>query len=73
MNGVIIMTVMKEIQNRWKSPVLRTALITLVAFCAKKYVEFEIPNEVIDAIVDAILIIITGVGIVNDPTNKQNI
>ncbi len=67
------MTIVKEMQNRWKSPILRTALITLVAFSVKKYSKFEIPNEVIDALVDMVLITITGVGVVNNPTNKKKI
>ena len=67
------MIMIKEIQNRWKSPVLRMALVTLVAFSVKKYGKLEIPNEVVDAIVDAFLITATGVGVVNDPTNKEKI
>jgi uncharacterized membrane protein len=65
------MVMMKEVQSRWKSPILRTALITLVAFCVKKFMKIEIPNEVVDALVDFVLISISGVGIVNDPTNKE--
>ena len=70
---MVLMIMIKEIQNRWKSPVLRMALVTLVAFSIKKYGKLEIPNEVVDAIVDAFLITVTGVGVVNDPTNKENI
>ena len=67
------MTIVKEMQNRWKSPVLRAALITLVALGVKKYCKFEIPNEIVDALVDTVLIAITGVGVVNNPTNKKKI
>ena len=67
------MTIVKEMQNRWKSPVLRTALITLVAFGVKKYGKFEIPNEVVNALVDTLLITVVGVGVVNNPTNKKKI
>lgn len=67
------MTIVKEMENRWKSPILRTSLITLVAFSVKKYSKFEIPNEVIDALVDMVLITITGVGVVNNPTNRKKI
>ena len=58
-------------QSRLKSPVLWVSIATLVAFVLKTYFEYEIPQ--FDKLVDLILIVASGLGIVNNPVNKEGI
>lgn len=60
-----------ETQKRWKSPVLWASFFALVYFVAKEWIGFEIPGW------DVFVSIVTGgliaLGIINVPTDKNNI
>jgi uncharacterized membrane protein len=55
-------------QNRFKSWALWLAVAALISFVTKTYFGFEIPE--FDKFVDLILVVLTGFGILNNPTNK---
>jgi len=57
-------------QNRFKSPLAWVSLISLITFILKNYYNVEIPN--VDMLVDLILSVLTGFGILNNPTSKDN-
>jgi len=57
-------------QNRFRSWALWLAIAALIAFVAKTYFNYEIPQ--FDKLVDLLLIVLTGFGILNNPTDKQN-
>ena len=56
-------------KERFKSPVLWTALIALVAFIAKTWCKFEI--EGIDEFTELLLAVLIAFGVCNDPTNRE--
>jgi len=58
-------------QKRYKSWALWVSVGALIGFCAKNYFGYEIPQ--IDALVNLILIVLSGFGIVNNPTQKKAI
>ena len=55
-------------QNRLRSWPLWLAMFALIVFCAKMYFHYEIPGA--DQIMNLILPIVVGLGIVNDPTDS---
>jgi len=57
-------------QSRLKSPVLWLAVAALVGFVSKTYFHYEIPQ--FDTLVNMILMVAVGFGIVNNPTDKEN-
>ena len=57
-------------KERFKSPVLWLAIAALVAFIAKDWCGFEIPQ--FDEFVELFLAVLAGFGIVNNPTDKDN-
>jgi len=56
-------------QNRLKSWPLWTSIFALIAFCSKMYFGYTIPG--VDELVNLILPVVAGLGIVNDPTNSK--
>ena len=54
-------------QNRFKSWSLWLSVASLVTFTAKTYFQFEIPEA--DKFVNLILVVLTGFGILNNPTD----
>ncbi len=56
-------------QNRFKSWALWLSVAALIAFVAKTYFGYEIPQ--FDTLVNLILVVLTGFGILNNPTNKE--
>ena len=58
-------------QNRLKSPVLWTAILALFYFVMKNWIGFEIPMW--QEFVDLVMAVAIGLGVVNNPTNKNNI
>lgn len=58
------------IQNRIKSPVLWTSLISALFLILKGLGIYEIDNELLSKITDIVLSILTAFGIINNPTNK---
>lgn len=58
-------------QNRLKSWALWLSVAALVGFIVKTYIGYEIPQY--DTLVNLILVVLSGFGIINDPTNKSNL
>ena len=58
-------------QNRMKSWALWVSVAALIGFIAKTYFGFEIPQ--FDTLVNLVLVVLCGFGIINDPTNKEGI
>lgn len=58
-------------QNRLKSWALWLSVAALVGFIVKTYIGYEIPQY--DTFVNLILVVLSGFGIINDPTNKSNL
>jgi uncharacterized membrane protein len=56
-------------QRRLKSKMLWTAVLSLILFVAKNYFHYEIPEA--NELVEMVLLILTLVGILNNPTNKN--
>ena len=55
-------------QNRLKSPVLWASCGALVTFIAKTYFGYELPE--FDRLMELVLLVAVGLGIVNNPTDK---
>lgn len=62
---------MEEKQNRLKSWALWTSIAALVVFCVKQFAGLEI-GETVDGLLDVLLPVLVGFGIVNNPTDKNN-
>ena len=60
-----------RMQNRLKSPVLWTSIFALFYFVMKNWIGFEIPMW--QEFVDFVMAIVVALGVVNNPTNKDNI
>ena len=60
---------MKEILNRFKSPVAVTAALALAAFVVKEWFGYEIPQW--DQFVTLFLALLAAFGIVNNPTDPH--
>jgi uncharacterized membrane protein len=59
-----------DMQSRFRSWALWLAVAALVGFVAKTYFNYEIPQ--FDTLVNMILVVLAGFGIINNPTDKQN-
>lgn len=57
-------------QSRYKSWALWLSVASLIAFVSKVYFNYEIPQ--FDKLVNLILVVLTGFGILNNPTEKNN-
>ncbi len=62
---------MEEKQNRFKSWALWTSVAALVVFCVKRFVGIDI-GETVDGLLDVLLPVLIGFGIINNPTDKAN-
>jgi uncharacterized membrane protein len=60
-----------NLQSRFKSPVLLISMFTLIVFVLKEYFKIEIPK--VNELLDLIMTVLIGFGIVNNPTDKDNI
>ncbi|HBN82841.1 MAG TPA: holin [Clostridiales bacterium] len=58
-----------EQQSRWRSKVVWVAMLALIYFVLKEWIGFEIPKW--DIFVTLLLGVLTGFGILNNPTNKS--
>lgn len=56
-------------QNRLKSPALWMSIAALVVFCIKEFAGVDIANTV-DGLLNVLLPVLVGFGIVNNPCNK---
>ena len=57
-------------QNRLQSKVLWVSIFALFYFVIKNWFGVEIPQW--DVFVDLLLTVLVGLGIINNPTNKDN-
>ena len=58
-------------QNRFKSWALWTAIAALIVFCVKEFSGLDI-GPTVDGLLDVLLPVLVGFGIVNNPTDKSN-
>ena len=58
------------IQNRFRSWALWLSVATLIGFVVKTYFNYEISK--FDELVNMILIVVSGFGIINNPTSKNS-
>jgi hypothetical protein len=56
-------------QNRFKSWALWLSVAALIAFVSKTYFNYEIPQ--FDTLVNLLLVVLTGFGILNNPKDKK--
>ena len=61
----------EELQNRFKSWALWTALAALIVFCVKQFAGLDI-SETVNGLLDVLLPVLVAFGIVNNPTDKKN-
>lgn len=57
-------------QNRFKSWALWLSVAALIGFIVKTYFNYEIPQ--FDTLVNLVLVVLAGFGIINNPTDSQN-
>lgn len=62
---------MENKQNRFKSWALWTSVAALIVFCVKQFAGLDI-GETVDGLLDVLLPVLVGFGIVNNPTDKAN-
>lgn len=59
-------------QNRMKSWALWLAIAALVVFCVKEFAGFDI-GETVDGLLNVLLPVLVGFGIVNNPTDAAHL
>ena len=60
-----------EKQNRFKSWALWTSVAALVVFCVKEFAGLDI-SETVNGLLNVLLPVLVGFGIINNPTDKEN-
>ncbi len=63
---------MKNIKEKLRSWALWVALAALVVFCAKEFAGIDISGTV-DGLLDVLLPVLVGFGIINNPNNRTGI
>ncbi len=63
---------MKELLKRFRSWALWLSLSALVVFCVKEFCGIDISQRA-DAFMNVLLPVLVAFGIVNNPTDRQNI
>lgn len=58
-------------QNRLKSWALWVSIAALVTFCVKEFTGVDISSTV-DGLLNVLLPVLVGFGIINNPTDKSN-
>ena len=58
-------------QNRFKSWALWTSVAALAVFCAKEFAGVDI-GETVDGLLNVLLPVLVGFGIINNPTDSKN-
>lgn len=58
-------------QNRFKSWALWLSVAALIVFCVKEFAGIDI-SETVDGLMNVLLPVLVGFGIINNPTDKQN-
>lgn len=57
-------------QNRFKSWALWTAVAALIVFCVREFAGIDI-EPTVDGLLDVLLPVLVAFGIVNNPTNPE--
>lgn len=57
-------------QNRFKSWALWLSVGALIAFCVKEFIGYDI-SDTVDGLLNVLLPVLVGFGIVNNPTDKS--
>ena len=63
---------MKEFLQRFKSWALWLSIAALIVFCVKEFAGIDI-GDTVDGLLNVLLPVLVGFGIVNNPTDKNNI
>lgn len=63
---------MNNIQNRFRSWALWVAIAALVVFCVKEFAGVDI-SDTVNGLLDVLLPVLVGFGIVNNPTDRSHI
>ena len=58
-------------QNRFKSWALWVSIAALIVFCVKEFAGFDI-SETMNGLLNVLLPVLVGFGVVNNPTDKEN-
>lgn len=56
-------------QNRFKSWALWVSIAALIVFCVKEFAGFDI-SETMNGLLNVLLPVLVGFGVVNNPTDK---
>lgn len=59
-------------QNRFKSWALWTSIAALIVFCVKEFAGLDISGTV-DGLLNVLLPVLVGFGIINNPTEKNGL
>ena len=59
-------------QNRWQSWALWTSVAAMIVFCVKQFVGIDI-SETVNGLLDVLLPVLVGFGIINNPTSKNTL
>ena len=59
-------------QNRFKSWALWTSIAALIVFCVKEFAGIDI-QETVDGLLNVLLPVLVGFGIINNPTEKNGL
>lgn len=59
-------------QNRWQSWALWTSIAALIVFCVKEFAGIDISSTV-NNLMDVLLPVLVGFGIINNPTSKNTL
>lgn len=63
---------MKEFAKRFRSWALWVSLAALVVFCVKEFAGVDI-SDTVDGLMNVLLPVLVGFGIINNPTNREGI
>lgn len=59
-------------QNRFKSWALWTSIAALIVFCVKEFAGLDI-SEPVNGLLNMLLPVLVGFGIINDPTSPDHL
>ena len=62
---------MKDFLNRFKSWAVWLSIAALVVFCVKEFAGVDI-GDTVDGLLNVLLPVLVGFGIVNNPTDKNH-
>jgi uncharacterized membrane protein len=58
-------------RNRFKSWALWLSIAALIVFCVKEFANIDI-SETVDGLMNVLLPVLVGFGIINNPTDPEN-